>query len=277
MVSKQKVALLGEVNNIFKSNKTVFLFDLQNLPSSQLHDIRNKLKKDEIYTLVIKKGILERSLKDSKIPLSLEELDQPALIYSNKDIFYISKALKKLKVSRKAKVSEIATEDIELPAGDTGIQAGPAISTFKQFKIQTIMKDGKIGIKDPTPVCKKGETITAELLSLINMLNIEPIEMTIQPELAYSEKIIYNSEVLKLDEQFFKDQISLSENNVFKLTVSINYPTKQNISFLLQKASQRGKTLSIELGLPAKEIMPELINKAHARASSLDASLQKSE
>ena len=277
MVSKQKVALLGEVNNIFKSNKTVFLFDLQNLPSSQLHDIRNKLKKDEIYTLVIKKGILERSLKDSKIPLSLEELDQPALIYSNKDIFYISKALKKLKVSRKAKVSEIATEDIELPAGDTGIQAGPAISTLKHFKIQTIMKDGKIGIKDPTPVCKKGETITAELLSLINMLNIEPIEMTIQPELAYSEKIIYNSEVLKLDEQFFKDQISLSENNVFKLTVSINYPTKQNISFLLQKASQRGKTLSIELGLPAKEIMPELINKAHARASSLDASLQKSE
>ncbi len=270
MVSKEKVSLLEETNKIFKSHKTILLFDLQSLPSSQLHKIRNKLKDEEIYTTIVKKKILDLGLKNTKLPLNLEEIKQPALIYSNKDIFYITKKLKELKVRRKAKVAEISTSDIEIPAGGTNIQAGPAISTFKQFKIQTIMKDGKIGIKDPTTICKKGDIISTGMLSLLNMLNIEPIEMSIHPELGYNENIVYDKNTLGLDEQYFKEQISLSENNVFKLTVSINYPTKQNISFLVQKGFQRGKTLSIKLGLPIKEMMPELIRIAGLMAEKLN-------
>jgi large subunit ribosomal protein L10 len=252
MVSETKQKFLAELKEILKSYKTILLFDLENLPSKQLHYIRNKLKNDEIFTLISKKRILEFALRENKINLDLNDIKQPGLIYSNKDIFEVSKKLKELKVKRKAKTGEKASSDIEVPAGDTGIQAGPAISIFKQFKIQTIMKDGKIAIKDPTVVCKTGNEIDLNLVSLLNMLGIEPIEMNLSPEKGYFNKMVYNKFVLNLDKNYFVENIGVIANNLFKLTIYLNYPTKQNISLLLQKGYRNSRNLGIKLGAPFK-------------------------
>ncbi len=272
MVSKKKIGMLKKINKLLKDYDSLLLFDLDQIPSKQLHQIRNKLKDEKIFTIIPKKSVLELSLKENKKDLGLDEFKQPALIYSNKNIFDILKNLKKLTVKRKIKVNEIVSHEVEIPAMDTEIQAGPAISIFKQFQIQTIMKAGKIAVREPKVVCKEGDKAEGGLVSLLNMLNIEPAELTIQPALGYSQNLLYNKSILELDETYFKDQINICANNLFKLTSHIGYLTKDNRVILLQKSGQHARSLGVKLGVPAKELLPDLLRTAHANASNLDAS-----
>jgi len=275
MVSTKKIEGLKKINELLKSYKSILLFDLNNLPSKQLHEIRNKLKEKEIYTLISKKRVLKLGLKENNLNLNIDNLKQPAIIYSNKNIFDIIKNLRKLKVKRKVKIGEILSSDIEVPAMDTGIQAGPAISIFKQFQIQTMMKNGKISIREKKVVCRKGEKANSDLISLLNMLHIEPLELTIQPEIGYSENIVYNTDILKMDEDYFEKQISIAANNLFKLTVSMGYPTEQNIAYFLQKVLQNVRTLGLKIRLPIKELLPDLLREAHLNADKLNSKISK--
>ncbi len=275
MVSKKKVEGLKKINELLKDYKSILLFNLNKLPSKQLHEIRNKLKEEEIYTLIQKKRILEFGLKENNLNLNINSLKQPTIIYSNKPIFSIVKTLRRVKVKRKAKVGEVINSDIEINSGNTEIQAGPAIAIFKQFKIQTIIKNGKIVIKEPKVICRSGEEINSNLVSLLNMLHIEPLELTIQPELGYSQNIAYNKSVLELDENYFKEKISTTTNNLFKLTVNIGYPTKENISLLLQKTWQNTKNLGLNLKLPVKELLPDLVRTAYLKANKLNSEVSK--
>jgi large subunit ribosomal protein L10 len=269
MVSERKKKWLEKIKEILKSYKTVILFDLNKLPAKQLHIIRNKLKASDIYTIISKKRILELAIKENNINLNLGNIKQPGLIYSNKNIFEIIKAIKNIKVKRKAKAGEVAPENIEVPAGDTGIQTGPAISIFKQFKIQTMIKDGKIAIKEPTIVCQKGDKISMGLVSLLNMLGIEPIEMKLEVENGFSDGIFYSKDILSLDEEYFKDNIAEISEKIFKLTLAIGYPTKYNIIYLLQKALFNTRNLGITLGIPAKDLITEMLRLAQYNAIKL--------
>ncbi len=107
------------------------------------------------------------------------------------------------------------------------------------------------------------------------MLHIEPLELTIQPELGYSQNIAYNKHVLELDENYFKEKISVAANNLFKLTVNIGYPTKENISLLLQKTWQNTKNLGLNLKLPVKELLPDLVRTAYLKANKLNSEVSK--
>lgn len=269
MVSEKKVLEMKKIAELLKKYKTVLLFDLRGLPSKQTHSIRNQLKKNEIFSLISNKSVLELALKEIKIDLDFKEINQPGIIYSNKGIFEIVKELKKLKAKRKAKVNETATSDIELKAMDTNIQAGPAISIFKQFKIQTIMKNGKIAIKDPKVICETGGKITSDLVSLLNMLGIEPMELMIRPEVGFSEDLVYSTLVLNLDENYFQNQLSEVANNLFKITVNLGYPTKQNTAFLIQKSYNQVRNVGINTRIPAKEVLPDILRIAQSKAQKL--------
>lgn len=270
MVSEEKKKELEKLKKIFKSYKTILFFDLNQLPSRQLHSIREKLKGNEIYTLISKKRIMEFALKDNKINLDLNNMKQPAIIYSNKDIFEVAKVLRKLKIKRKAKPGEKSCLDIQVPAGDTGVPAGPAISIFKQFKIPTSMQGGKIVIKEPTIVCEAGKEISIDLISLLNMLRIEPIEIQITPEKGYFDGSIYTKDVLELDEEYFRQGITQITNNVFILTTYLNYPTEQNIELLVQRAGINVRNLGLYLGLPVRELIPDLIKIARLNVEKLN-------
>jgi len=270
MVSERKRKWFEKINKILKSYNTILLFDISKFPARQLHIIRNKLKSKEIYSIITKKRLLELAIKENpNIRLNLENIKQFGLIYSNKNIFDILREIRKIKINRKAKVGEIATADIEIPAGNTGIQTGPAISIFKQFKIQTMIKDGKIAVKEPKIVCHKGDTISADLVSLLNMLNIQPIEISLSIDNGFSEGIFYSSEILNLNEDYFKKNISEIYEKIFKLTVTIGYPTEHNISYLVQKASSNAKNLGIKLGIGGKELTKEMLKIAHYNAVKL--------
>jgi ribosomal protein L10 len=270
MVSKRKVASKKKLDKLLKDYKSVLIFDLAGLPSSQLHEIRNSLKEKEVYTYIAKKRVIERAINDSKLNLKVEGVRQPALICSNKGIFEVSKILGQIKTNRKAKAGEEAPEDITLPAGPTPAQAGPAISIFKTFQVQTMIKEGKIAIREPKTVCEKGNKVPAELISLLNMLGITPIEMSISPVVGTSENLFYTPDVLGVNEEFVKTQLLMASGSIFKITVRLGYPTKQNIDFLLGNGWRNAKALGIKTGMPAKELMADILMTAYSGAKKLE-------
>ena len=269
MVSEKKKEVLEKLKKIFESYNTALFFDLSQLPSRQLHYIREKLKESEIYTLVSKKSIINFALKEKNFDINVEDIKQPAVIYSNKSIFEVMKKLRELKVNRKAKPGEIY-----VPDGDTGVPAGPAIGIFKQFKIPTQMQGGKIAIKQPTKICEAGQEISLDLVSLLNMLGVEPIEMQVIPEKGYFEGIVYTRQVLTLDEEYFRQGIIQIANNVFKLTSHLGYPTEQNIELLVQRAVVNMRKLGMELGFPAKDLLPDLIKFAKINAEKINEQIK---
>jgi len=270
MVAPKKIESKKKLNDIFKSHKSVIVFDLAGLPSGQLHEMRNTLKEKEIYTLVAKKKVIEKAIHDSKIKLEVKEAKQPAIIYSNKGIFEVAKALKQVSTKRKAKAGEAVPEDIVLPVGPTPAQAGPAISIFKQFAIQTMIKDGKIGIREAKTVCKKGEKVPAELISLLNMLSITPIEMSLSPKVGYSENLVYTSDIFDINEDLMRNYIFSASSNITKVTYKIGFPTKQNANLLVTKGWRGARTLGIKIGIPSKTIMEDMVRFAHTGARKLE-------
>jgi large subunit ribosomal protein L10 len=270
MVSDKNVAAKKHLDKILKSHKSVLIFDMTGLPSGQLHEIRNNLKEKEVYTYIAKKRVLEKAIKDAKLNLKVEGVKQPALIYSNKAIFDVAKLLNQVKTKRKAKAGEECPDDITLPAGPTPAQAGPAISIFKTFLIQTMIKDGKISIREPKTVCKKGDKVPEGLISLLNMLGITPIEMFISPKIGVYENVFYTPDVFSIDEAFVRGQVLAASGKVMWLTYGLGYPTKQNANLLLAKGWRNAKTLGIKTGMPAKDIMGDLIRVAHSGAKKLE-------
>lgn len=270
MVATKKVRAKENLSKALKSSKSAILFDLDCLPSKQLHEIRNKLKADGINTFVAKRRILERAAKEAKTDLKLDGLVQPAIVYSDKEIFEVVKALKSLKTKRKAKTGEKAQEDISVPTGDTGVQAGPAISTFKQFNIQTMMKDGKIGIREEKVVCEKDGEVSIELVSLLNMLGIEPVEMSIAPQGGFSDGLSYTKDVFDIDKAFLESQISSVANNMFKMTCGLGYPTNKNSSLLLTRGFGRARALGMKYGIPSKNTIEDLLRVANGGAKRFE-------
>ena len=101
------------------------------------------------------------------------------------------------------------------------------------------------------------------------MLNIHPIEISLNIINGFSEGIFYSSEVLSLDEKYFEDGILEIAEKIFKLTITLGYPTEQNITYLLRKALSNARNLGIKIGIGDKELVEEMIRLAHYNALKL--------
>ena len=66
-----------------------------------------------------------------------------------------------------------------------------------------------------------------------------------------------------------------SNSEAFALSLSIAYPTKDNIAALLQTAHQKAFALSLGAAVPTKDNISDLIRKANAEMTSLNKALER--
>ena len=59
------------------------------------------------------------------------------------------------------------------------------------------------------------------------------------------------------------------------MSLSIAYPTPENIIMLLQTAHQKAFALSLNAAVPTKETIADLIRKAHTEMLSLNSAAEK--
>jgi len=246
MLKENKIKLTEEIMDSINESPVIGIIDMYKTPSRQLQQIRKELREKAVIRM-IQKSVLIHALdgvKDEKIKQIKDRMPkQPTLILSDLAPFKLYALVKGLKFKTFAKAGDVSKEDIWIFAGPTNLLAGPAISEFQQAGIPAGIEAGKIAIKKDKLVVKAGEPINAEVSNILRKLNIEPIYVTLNIIAIYEEGNVYTEDSLKLVLEF-PGMIPKAFNDALNLSVTICYPTKQNIKYLLSKASMEANALS---------------------------------
>jgi large subunit ribosomal protein L10 len=252
--------------------KVIALVKMSNVRSMQLMQIRKILANDAKMIMVKNrlavKALLEAGVKG--VDKLIKELEgQNLLIFTNMNQFKLQMLLEKNKVYLPAKGGDVASEDIVVPAGNTGLAPGPILSEFREAKIPTKIEEGTVWIAKDTVVARAGETISMKLASILSKLGIKPIKAGISIYLVLEDGLIYTSNDLKLNIEEYRKSLEEAYSNAIILAVNSAYPTKESIGIIIAKAYTNALALTLNSAYPAKEVINELLMLANAHADIL--------
>lgn len=270
---KEKIDEVEEITKILKQCKVVGIASLQKVRASQLQEFKKKLAAD-VYMRVVKNTLMKRAIEYCKEKQGMKKLEKyltgpNVFLFTNLNPFKLALLLEKGKVRLTAKAGDVASFDVIVPAGNTGQPPGPIISQLNAVGLPTRIEAGSVWITKDTLVARKGEVISDRLASVLSKLGIKPVEAGLIMKAVYDEGLIIEGEQLKIDLEGTKKQFEAAYADAFKLSISVTYPTKENIQILIQVAHQEAYALSLGAAIPTKETIKDLIRKAHAEMLSL--------
>ena len=245
-VSEIKKKTLSELSSLIKKHKTILIASIKDLPASQVQEIGKKFRGKAVIK-VPKKNLILRALDSTGIEeakkLNAKIQDNVAILFSDFDSFDLASELIENKNSAKAKPGQEAPEDIEIPAGPTELLPGPAISELGALGIKTQIEGGKISIKEPKIVAKKGEKISRGAADIMSKLDIKPFSVGFLPLAGFDfqEKKLYLNIIIDKEETL--RQMKEAFSRALPFAVEIGYASKDTISFLIQKAERNAKAL----------------------------------
>jgi len=245
-IPEEKKLVVKELSNLIGNKKTILIASIKNLPTSQFQEIAKKLRGKAIVK-VPKKNLFFKTLDDSKneeIKKLKEQLkDSSAILFSDLDSFELAGELMKKKSPAKAKPGQEAPEDIEIQAGPTELVPGPAISELGALGIQIQIEGGKINIKEPRIIAKKGEKISQAAADVMSKLDIKPFSIGFIPLCAFDiqEGKLYLN--IKIDIEGTLSNLKYAFGRALPLAVSIGYTCPDTIKFLIGKAGTQEKRL----------------------------------
>jgi large subunit ribosomal protein L10 len=199
-----------------------------------------------------------------------EQLEgQCALIFTNINPFKLNLIFAQNKVFLPAKGGDIATKEIVVPAGNTGIAPGPVLSEFKTANVSTKIDQGTIWVSKDTLVAKPADVISTQLASLLSKLNIKPIEAGISVNFAVAEGLRFQGHDLLINLDEYKDELVRSFEQALALATEAGYMTPETVKPLLVKAQQHARSLASEAGYVTSETAVFVLPRAHAQAQAV--------
>ncbi|HKZ45400.1 MAG TPA: 50S ribosomal protein L10 [archaeon] len=250
MVKEEKVARAEELKSIIEKYPVIGLVDMFKLPSRQLQEIKKNIRGKGTIKMT-KKALLMIAIGHSSKPNIKELVDlipqQPALILAQADPFKFYSMVGKLKSRTFAKEGDVTMVDIHVSAGPTSLLPGPAISELSKAGIPAGVEEGKIAIKKDVTVAKKGDIVSKPLAAALRKLGIETMEVGLKIVAIYDNGTLYKMDVLSLV-NVYPEKLKEAYNSAMNLSVSISYPTKENIKFLLAKAFNSANGLKSKVG-----------------------------
>ncbi len=246
-VSDAKVKAVKSLAENMNSSKSVMILSIKNLPSPQLQKIKKGFR-GRADILVVKKSIMLRAIDEAKIPemTSLKEHVQSdcAVALSKEDAFELAGSLTESKSPVSAKEGQIAEEDIKVEAGPTELMPGPAISELGAVGLKVSVEDGKITIREPKVIVKKGEKVSTGAAAVLQKLDIKPFSVGINVAVIYdsSAKKVYAG--IKIDKKKAVEDLMINYSKAMGLAQKINYYCREIIGYLLAKANAEANALT---------------------------------
>jgi hypothetical protein len=114
--------------------------------------------------------------------------------------------------------------------------------------IQIQIDKGKINIKAPKVIVKKGEKISENAASIMNKLDIKPFFVGFIPLLAYDTKEEKLYLEIVIDKEKTINDMKTSFGKSLAFAVEIGYSSNDTISFMISKAGRNEKVLEQLLG-----------------------------
>jgi len=277
-VAVWKREIFSDLQNLLRKYSVVAVADLQKVRSSQIQEMRKKLRgKAEL--IVAKNTILQKvsenlATEKSNVDKFANSLSgSKVLIFTQMNPFELILFLNKNKVRVPAKGGDIATGEITIPAGNTGLQPGPVISEFNEAKVQTRIEGGSIFVAKDTVVAKRDDVISTKTASLLSKLGMKPMEAGLGLSYAYDNGLVLGPSDLAFDLDQMKSQFSTAARLAFGLALEANIMTPETAPAILGKAYRQAVAVSVEAGFFTRETTPRIIQKAYANMNALSQAI----
>jgi large subunit ribosomal protein L10 len=275
-VAQYKKDKVKEMVQLMVDYPIIGAVNMENLPAPQLQTMRAKLRKD-VAMIMTKRRLMKIALAEAKEKKpGIEQLENyllgmPALLFTKGNPFALSKTLRQNKSPAPAKAGQTAPNDIIIPAGPTPFAPGPVIGEFGAIGVKAGVEGGKVAVKADTVVAKAGEKIKPKVAEILTRLGITPMEVGLDLTAVFENGIIYQKDLLSVDDKEYLNRLSNAARWSFNLAMFTAYPTKLTIQHLIGKAASEAKALGRSQNIFEKDIMPEILAKAHRAMLSLKA------
>jgi large subunit ribosomal protein L10 len=271
-INPRKQGIVQRTRELSKKYPVIAVTRLSKVRATQLMAVRKALRGNaEIF--VVKNNLAVRALKEAKIKGAGELIGhltgQNALIFSNLDPFKLFLTLDRNKVSLPARAGDLAPEDIVVPAGNTGMPAGPVLSEFREAGVPTKIEGGSVWVTKDAVAAKKGVSISPKLASLLAKLGIKPIRAGLTIALAYEGGLIYAGDVVAIDLEKYRASLSQAYVSSRALAITVGYATKETLPEIIAKAYREAIALATETETLTPETAPRILARVEAEASAL--------
>jgi len=277
-VAVWKKEIFSDLERLLKKYSVVAVADLQKVRSSQIQEIRKKLR-GKADLVVAKNTILRKAAE--KTASERQNIDKFAneltgskvLIFTQLNPYELIMFLNKNKVRVPAKGGDIASSDIIVPAGNTGLQPGPVISEFNEAKVQTRIEGGSIFVAKDTVVVGKGDVVSTKTASLLSKLGMKPMEAGLSLSYAYDNGFVLGPNDLIFDLDQMKADFSSAARVAFNFAVEANMMLPETAPVIISKAYRQAVAVSVESGFFTKETGERIIQKAYANMKALTSAI----
>lgn len=249
---KERVAIarkrqqVSDIGGKVREYPTLAVITLRNLPDDLLQSSKKKLREaDGTFVKVSKLTVLKRVLEGAGLKAQADKIADPsALILTKHSAYQLNSFFRRNRKKVAAKAGQAAPFEIMVPAGDTDMPPGPALSELKNAGINVMIKAGKIAVNKDSVVAKQGETITIGKAKALQMLGILPFEVGVEMVFAYDGKYVYGSEILVMDDEKFRNEMLQAARDAINMSINANVYTSSSIEQLLTSAIRQGMAIS---------------------------------
>jgi large subunit ribosomal protein L10 len=272
-VLEEKISEVEEIKELLKGYKYIGIASLQKVRAAQLQELKKSLA-GKVYMRVLKNTLTKLAL-DTMEKEDLKKLDDylegaNLFLFTDLNPFKLALLLERGKVKTTAKSGDTAAMDVVIPEGSTGQPPGPIISQLNAVGLPTRIESGSVWVSKDTLVVRKGEPINERLAALLSKLGIKAVEAGLSMKVVLDEGLIITGDQLKVDVEATRKSLQQTSIEAFALTLTIAYPTNENINTLLQMAHKEAYALSLNATVPTKENIEDIIRKAHTQMLSLN-------
>jgi large subunit ribosomal protein L10 len=277
-VLEEKISEIEEIKELLTAYKYIGIASLHKVRAAQLQALKKNLT-GKVYMRVLKNSLIKFAIEDlakddlKKLEDHLEGSN--LFLFTNLNPFKLALLLERGKVKTTAKSGDTAAMDVIIPAGNTGQPPGPIIGQLNAVGLPTRIESGSVWVSKDTLVVRKGEVISERLAAVLSKLGVKAVEAGLSMTTVLDEGLIISGNLLKVDVEATRKNIKQSHSDAFALSLTIAYPTPENMTALLQTAHQKAFALSLNAAVPTKETIADLIRKAHTEMLSLNNAVEK--
>jgi len=216
---------------------SIFIVNVDNVSSNQMHQIRVALRQKGV-VLMGKNTMVRRALRSiiAEFP-QLERLlphvrGNIGFVFTSSDLAEIRELITANKVAAPARAGALAPRDVQVPAGNTGMEPGKT-SFFQALGIPTKIARGTIEIVSDVQVVTAGTRVGPSEATLLNMLNISPFTYGMSVVQIYDQGNVFPPDVLDVSTDELIGRFLTGVQTVAALSLALNYPTLASVTHSL--------------------------------------------
>jgi large subunit ribosomal protein L10 len=269
---ESKVQQFSRIRELASKYDVIALANLNKVRSTQIMELRRKFR-GELVLAVAKNRIAAKALdaveKENLKSLHSSLTGQNLFLFTNMNPFKLNLLLEKGKIYLPAKAGDVATEEIVVPAGNTGIPPGPVLSEFKDSKVITKIESGSIWVTRDTVVASPGDTINTRLASLLSKLGMKPIKAGMALSMVYWNGLLIAEKEVRLDIESFINDIGVSARQAFNVAFEAKYPAKEVLTVILVDSMTKALAVAAKANYVTKDTAAAILKNAELDAYKL--------